>query len=346
VLKWKRKKLNRFKSRLNSTEYIQSHSILTELLIAHHLLKQLGKDIELFPELDTGKFSDIRVQLGDRDVFFEVVNLGERVPQSKIQEILDGSSQHLGKKIDVECYLCLVIDTAELVFDSKGRIDVSASVNKLNLEIDMISIQNLAGFKGYFNIGDIAYMLDLVSRHPDVLNWLTPNDNELFNLISNNTIISRWLQTFNHELFQKIKLIKSIITGPTDSLLIEIHPEGLYPSTAAKLDRESFLHHIVRNVKSQVTSLQIQPHSPNIIVIQGTHWTFGFNYDLFSRGSLIDRIITLFKEIMEKYLSGIAIFGTHFEEALYINNNYAQKTSQLHRQDILDLGFKEDRIIF
>ncbi|MHA2053529.1 MAG: hypothetical protein ACW99F_08030 [Candidatus Hodarchaeales archaeon] len=345
VMSWNSNKLNYFKSRLSSEDNIQSASVVTELLIAYYMIERLGKEnVELFPELDSGKFSDILVKLNDTNVFFEVGNLGESVPQSKIQRILDAAAEYLGKKIDLDCYLCLHADTAAFVVDRKGRIDVDGSISKINAEIDMIFLHELAGFHGTFNINDLANLLEFESKYPRTVKWLPSYDKELFHLIQNNNIVVKWLQLFPHKTFEKIKLIKSIIAGEMSTLLVEIHTKDLFPSKAAELERKSFLNHIIRNVEGHITENQLQPNAMNIIAVQGHHWTFGFNYNLFDISPIILNVRNFFARKKEKYLSGIALFGNDFEYAIYINNIFAEKESKLTEDNVLELGFKQDRI--
>jgi hypothetical protein len=128
------------------------------------------------------------------------------------------------------------------------------------------------------------------------------------------------------------------------TLLVEIHTKDLCPSKAAELERKSFLNHIIRNVEGHITENQLQPNAMNIIAVQGHHWTFGFNYNLFDISPIILNVRNFFARKKEKYLSGIALFGNDFEYAIYINNIFAEKESKLTEDNVLELGFKQDRI--
>lgn len=339
IMKWSRNKLTKFRSRLASEDVIQSLSVVTELDVASKMVERLGRDnVKLYPKLASGGFSDICAKVNNKSVFLEVGNLAESLPERKIQQIIDASAKHLGKKLTTQCYLQLRIDTAELAFDSGGKIKVDASIRKLNSEIDDLKLHKLAGFKGFFNIGDIAHILAYQSTYRSMEQWLNPRERELLNLIDNEKI-KDWLSSFDPKFLEKAKLIKVIMASPgTSTLLVEVHTESFFPSKAAMSERESFLNHVVRNIETQITERQLQPNAPNIILIQGHHWTM-FGFDLFSLEPLYTRILNFFEERREAHLSGVGIFGTDFDKTVYMRNNYATEYSQLDKEGIAKLGF-------
>ena len=341
VMNWSATKLNNFKLRLASEEHIQSLSVVTELEVASEMVERLGRrNVELYPQLESGGFSDICVKVNEKSVYLEVGNLGESLPQRKIQQIINASAKHLGEKINTQKdYLQLIIDTAELVFDHEGNIKVDNSIRKLNSEIDMLALHKLAGFQGFFELNDVAYIIANQSLYKKMEQWLTPHDRKLLDLINNEKIRS-WLSYFDPTLLKKAKLIKGIIAGTgASTLLVEIHTKEFFPSKAAMSERKSFLNHIIRNIKTQIKEHQLQPNAPNIIIVQGYHWTM-FGFGLFDLELLYTRIQKFFEKRREEYLSGVVIFGTKFEEALYIGNNYATESSRLDKEDIVKLGFR------
>ena len=337
VMNWGAKKLTRFRSRLASEKYIQSFSVVTELEGASKMVERLGKDnVELYPRLASGRFSDIRVTVNGKNVFLEVGNLDVSLPEKKIQQIINESARHLGEKISAQCYLQLIIDTAEIVFSSEGEIEVDASIIQLNSEIDMLNLHKLAGFKGFFHLNDVAYIVANLLTYENMKQWLTPHDRKLLNLINDKKVKS-WLRSFDTRLLEKARLVKGIIASPgTSTLLVEIHIQSFFPSKAAISERESFLNHIVRNIDTQIKERQLQPNAPNIILVQGHHWTM-FGFDL---GPLYNQMQSFFEKRREANLSGVVIFGREFEKAVYACNNYASKSSQLSREDIAKLGFR------
>jgi hypothetical protein len=92
--------------------------------------------------------------MNDRTTFLEVSNMGKSEPEKKIDRILSASVKYLGKRMGKPCYLQLTIDSAELVFRAEktgacAKIDVDASIEKLNSQIDDLHIHELAGFEGF-----------------------------------------------------------------------------------------------------------------------------------------------------------------------------------------------------
>ncbi len=340
VMKWSANKLSSFRSRLASEEYIQSLSAVTELEVASKIVDLIGKEnVELYPQLDSGGFSDICVKINGKKVYLEVGNLGESLPESKIQDVVNASAKHLGEKIHTLAYLCLIIDTAELVLDDEDKIDVDASIKELNSEIDMLEIHKLAGFEGFFDLDDMSYMVANLSLYEKMEKLLSSADRRLYDLIGNPKIKS-WLNCFDPTLLKKAKLIKGIIAGKGGStLLVEIHPEKFFPSKASISETESFLNHLARHIETQITEGQLQPSAPNIIAVQGFHW-IAFGFDLSSPSELYESIQKLFEKRKEKYLSGVIVFQKEVEKGVYISSTYATKSSQLVKEDIDKLGLR------
>jgi len=337
IMDWPPSKLNSLQARLASEVYVQSLSAATELEVAYYLAQKLGRtNVELYPRLVGGGLSDVSVRLNNKNIFLEVGNLGESLPEKKIQEILKKSARYLGKNINAQCYLCLHVDTAKLSFDKEGRIRVRSSINKLNSEIDMLAIHKLAGFKGYFNIREIASAIENQLLYKRI-GWKMLNK-QLQNLLVQirSRKMKSWLNSFDPALLKKAELIKSIIAGPgTSTLLVEIHPLGFFPSEASIAERRSFLNHLVRNIETQIEEKQIQPNAPNIILIQGYNWTV-FALD---PAVLHDRLRQFFDQRRNEHLSGIAMFGAEIERTAFISNKYAKGASQLAEASVKALGF-------
>lgn len=134
-----------------------------------------------------------------------------------------------------------------------------------------------------------------------------------------------------------IKLITFINVTQYSLLFVSIQTEASFRSKAASLEQESFINHIIRNIKGQLKEEQIQPEEPNIIIIQGHNWTV-FVMDEIK--PLLSEIRRFFEERHEKYLSGIAIFGDDFNNTFYINNEHSIESSKLSQSEITRLGFR------
>ena len=197
VMEWKTEKYSAFKSRLASEEYIQSLSAITELEVALKMADKFGNDnVTLFPELSNRGYSDIGIKIDHKMIYLEVGNLGTSIPEAKLQQILNTSAEYLGRKIDVICYMCLIIDTAELVFDPEGRIDVAASITKLNSEIDDLYIHKLIGFEGFFDFGDMYHIIANKEIYQKTRQWLSIYDQKRLDLVQN-PLIAKWLGNFD-----------------------------------------------------------------------------------------------------------------------------------------------------
>jgi len=334
VFSWNPAKLNEFRSRITSDDYMQSLTIYTELETAKRLADRLGKEkVKIFPEIANG-FSDILVGLDGKVVYIEVGNLGTSLPEQKIQEILDKVAEHLGKKVKNQCYFSVSIDTAQLVFDREGHIDVDASVRKITSEIDRLCLDKLKGFRGPISLERIAYVVKnaenlrkIYSRVP-----LGHSIREDLDLIET-PIVKSWIDSCKDQIIQGSRLFKGgIICGELEYLLVEIHTFGMFPSPSATAELKSFLRHFISHIEEQLN--QLQPENPNIIIIQGYNWMlFGLGFEL-----LYTRIIDFLNMRKEPYLSGVVVFGRNIDDAKYISNIHATPSSQLSKKDIERLG--------
>lgn len=235
IINWKTSKLNEFQSRLCSDKYDDSVSVCTELLTSDYLADRLGKDkIELYPKLQGGGKSDILVKVNDKNIYIEVGNLDDSMPEKKIQKILQDVAEGIGRKLEqlnITCLLLIKIDTSELVLDNNGNIDTGNSTLKLISEFEYI--------QKYLQFNE-SIEIDIDK------NELMKNGN---------------------------KIIKFIEATKNSTLFVTIQTEASYPSKAASLEQKSFVNHILRNIKRQLEEEQIEPNEPNIIFIQGYNWT-------------------------------------------------------------------------
>lgn len=54
---------------------------------------------------------------------------------------------------------------------------------------------------------------------------------------------------------------------------------------------------------------------------------------------LYNRVMKLFDDRKESCLSGVVVFGTDFDKAIYINNKHAKGSSKLDKNLISQMGF-------
>jgi hypothetical protein len=192
------------------------------------------------------------------------------------------------------------------------------------------------------NIEEIAETLtfkgiieDLLKRDPALI---PPSEKEKLELI-NSPAISRWIDASKGQMAKGSKIVGSISRYKGRFLLVEVHQQMLYPSAAALSERDSFINHVVRHIKSQLE--QLQPGSPNIIVVQGFNWVmFGLGEDFEAIEPLKSKIDEFLIKNHQKYLSGIAIFANDFAGSILIPNKQAAKESRLSNDDVEKLGMR------
>lgn len=343
VMNLEKCKRENFLSKLTSCDYIQSLSAVTELEIAYQMVDKFGKSsVDIFPELSNGKVSDVLLRYDGEEIYFEVGNLGESLPQSKIQEILTSAAKHLGEKTEKMGYIGMFVDTANFVFDKSGRLDVSESLNKLKSEIDILALDKLVGYEGIISLKNFAWSAnnrELLERIRGSIPSFAPDQTKLLE----DPNVQRWLACFDNTALGKIELIVSLIYGGLrkSGTLIEVKTRDFFPSKATIADRDSFLNHIVRHVEYQLDEGQIETGKPNIILIRGFHWVvFGMGISLESMRALKDKLEEFLDKRRERNLSGVAVFGNNFKEIYFIENPLVEDDSKIEKEEISKLGFR------
>jgi len=73
---WETKKLNYLVSRIKSNDPAQNAPVVDELLIGLHYVDKLGKqNVEVEPEVPSGRHSDLRITINGRPVFLEITRV-------------------------------------------------------------------------------------------------------------------------------------------------------------------------------------------------------------------------------------------------------------------------------
>jgi len=165
----------------------------------------------------------------------------------------------------------------------------------------------------------------------------TSDTKKYLELVKENAIVKEWVELCRNQIVRGSRIIGAgIICSPMEYLLVEIGTLGMYPSTSATMELNSFFNHTARHIEEQLK--QLQPKSPNIIIVQGDNWMlFGLGYEL-----LYERVQRFLENKKEKSrdLSGVAFFRRKIERAVYINNPYTSESSRLNMEDIDKLGFR------
>jgi hypothetical protein len=283
------------------------------------------------------------VSLGRKKVFLEIGNLSESLPEKKIQEILDKAAYHVGKSLQDSILMLLEVDTAEfLTSDSERHIDVKASSEKLIAEFDRLCLDKLTEYEGRLDINEIAETLrykkdmeDLLKKSPSLI---LPHDKKQLDLI-NSPAISRWISSSRGQVARGSKIITWISKHKAKFLLVEVHPQMIYPSSAALSERDSFINHVIRHIEGQLK--QLQPGSPNIIVVQGSNWIL---FELGENFEDIEPLALKLREYLAKnrqiHLSGVAILTNDFAKSAFIPNEEAAEESKLTSDDVERLGMQ------
>jgi hypothetical protein len=172
----------------------------------------------------------------------------------------------MSEKMENSCYVCLYIDTSNLVIDEKGRIDVDKSINELNIEIDVLNTHKGEGFGRYIKIDDLVSTMNYGHLYKNLPN-LNPRHKKMFGLVTGDSVIVDWLESLDKKNISKVRLIKAVASWKTETLLVEIHADSSYPSPASSMEQESFLNHIIRNIRGQVSEKQIQLEASNVIIV-------------------------------------------------------------------------------
>ena len=341
ISSWRKDRINHFRSRLCSDDYCTSLSPYTEVVVAKRLAEKFGRDkVDLYPPLSIGGFSDVILNLSDKEVYIEVGNLGQSCPESKIQKIIDVAASHLGNKLKNSCYMKVEIDSAELALDKDGHIDVGASTDKITLEMDRLCLDKLASFKGSFMLDCLADVIRNKTTYEDLLNKGFSIPDVMCELqLSGTSPVKEWIDSCKNQIIKGSGIIKSITGSPARFLLVEIHTEMFYPSKAALAERDSFVNHVIRHIEAQLEEKQLEPDHPNIIIVQGYNWVaFGLDYDFQEIRLLYEKVKEFLNEKDEKHLSGIALLSGDFKSTIFISNEKAGIASKLNKDEIENLG--------
>ena len=319
------------------------------------MLSILGEDnytedkLTFYPKLSDGGESDIKLVLNGGPIYIEIGNLSSARPtEEKINRILDFCAKHLGEQVS-HSHLKVEINTAEFTFNDRG-MDESASIQQLISEIDGLKLSQLAGYEGFFCMHEILWLM----QNKEAFEKIKKREkSEIQNIpfyrrlteIAENSIAKKWVSSLNLNELQKAKVIK-VITGnlrPIDvPPLVEIHSEALYPSKAVRAEIQSFINHLINQVRDQLS--QVQPHAPNVIAVRVDKFMLT-SLPLFAEiGKLQTAISNLFDEKRNGNLSGIGLYHDNLKKAIFFNNPYASADSILSNFEMAKFGFHSPTI--
>lgn len=339
VLKMGERKLRELKARINDDRYDVGLSVFTELTVAKRLMDiHGGSSIEVFPELTNGKFADILYHAGGEDVYIEVGNLSEGRSDEIIQRILNEGAKYAGERMRDDVYLRLEIDTAKLVFDGE-TIDESASVTKLKQEIDALAPEELREFRGRIDLAEMKVILnsaDQFAKNP----YLTGSVSAQFKAATSHALLD-WVSKTHITEVTGDSMLKAVSTQGCRGLLVECHTINFYPSVSSTAVLTSFTNHLVRHIKEQVASDQIQPGARNLIVVQGYNWVaFDTHWDPNFK-KICEKLKSMFQENTFRDLDGVLVFGRSIDDGVYAANPHSGHASPLDASLVARIGIKK-----
>jgi hypothetical protein len=332
---WSAKSKGRFLTRFTSDDYFKSISPSSELLLARRMVDRFGKDdVEIWPGIDSGGESDLKVNFGGRDVFIEVGNLSHSLPEQKLQSILDASSNQIIKILN-KGYNVLTVCTSEFVFD-KEKIDVDSSISKICSEVERLKLGGLIGYAGGLDFSQLAYVVGNEQLLKDLGN-LTHGFDDEFKLMENEPGKS-WLASCREELAKGSRLLTDFVRSDSKNNVVEVHTESFFPSPAALAEQKSFIGHVKRHIDGQLH--QIQPGNCNIIYVQGDNWILFGLLDEIGENPLYGEVKTYLKEKRIPVLNGVAIVRADFDHPVFVYNDVCDQSVCFTREQLEQLGFQ------
>ncbi len=340
ALRWNLKRRKALKKKLCSDDYFDGLTKYTEFTYATWLVDKLGVgNVMLEPELTTGKVSDILANVNTRIIYIELGNLSESTPEKKIQRILNAAAAHLRTKVNGTPMVYMEVNIPELlVLDNQDHIDEVVSTSRICCEIDRLCIDKLKGFEGMIDLSDISLTLSLQPTLEKLGPLVLPQDAKKLEQIKQPPL-DGWVQCCRGELEKGSKLINWFSIHKAPFLLVEIHPMLAFPSKAAKDETDAFLRHVTRHINGQLE--QLQPGSPNIIVVQGFNWVlFGLGEDFEDVEPLVASIRAYLHDKKLTHLSGVGFFSNDYSKSIFVPNMFAAKESELSSAEVKRLGMR------
>jgi hypothetical protein len=332
---WSTRKKDGFLPRLKSDDYYESISPSSELMLARIMVTRFGKEnVELWPDLDNGGESDVKVKFGRREVYIEVGNLSLSLPEKKIQKILDDSAAKIIETLD-RGYNHLTVVSSEFEFDENGYINVEKSVEKICGEVERLKLGNLVNYTGGINFSQLAYVVEneelLMHLEPLVLRY-----EDEFNIINTEPGKS-WVVSCRDELIKGSNLLTGFIRSNSNNNVVEVHTEGFYPKTASLAEQNSFIRHVKSHIDGQLH--QMQPSKCNIIYVQGDNWTLFGIMDILGRNPLYREVKKYLEDKGISELNGVVIVRSDFNKPVFVYNESCDQTICFPHDQLSQLGF-------
>ena len=258
--RWTPSQIKEFKRRISSYDYFVSYSAFSEIFIATILGKKLGFDkIILNPATSTGKNSDIKILLDNKEIFLELTSTRDSLAEIKIQKIFDDFAKYVGTINKDKAYsISIWINTLHFPLDNQKNIDEEKSksilkfwANKLHFE-KLIDCNLTIPLEYEFNsINNEKFLNRILETQQEML------PNSFANELKNSSECLEWAKNIeitdlNSCPFEHIACAKEG-EGPY------VHVEGnsSFPSEVGQLEERSFFSKIMRSrIKFKLNNLK------------------------------------------------------------------------------------------
>jgi hypothetical protein len=353
VLSWPKKNLERFRSRVLADNWEESMSALAEGVITRYYSTRLGiEKVEPSPLVETGKLSDLRLKLGEREIFLEITSVGTGLFEQKIEAAFDETCKTLIPMLEGNRFIDIVVDTTKLPANPQGHVDVEGTVallNKYVVRLGLVTLFNSSISPLTIDLEKIAhlpektiYELSTESMIPNSdLNWLRFLYPRLWQQLSHSEI-AQWARTIKPSVAEGCPIV---FFGASDLDLagVQIQDRKLHPSFSSELERESFLAHIGRVLEDKIAGGQLQPGSPNIIVIRAHNWlSHGYedSRDLVALdfNAIRSAVKKTLDKVENRHIACVSLYESDYGKSRIITNEHADASSHLSETELSQLG--------
>lgn len=88
--------MNYLVSRIKSNDPAQNAPVVDELLIGLHYVDKLGKqNVEVEPEVPSGRHSDLRITINGRPVFLEITRVSMGLAEKTLERVFENVAKHV-----------------------------------------------------------------------------------------------------------------------------------------------------------------------------------------------------------------------------------------------------------
>jgi hypothetical protein len=353
VLSWPRKKLDRFRSRVLANNWEESMSALAEGVITRYYSKRLGiGSVERGPAVETGKLSDIKLDLGGREIFLEITSVGTGLFEQKLETAFDETCKTIIPMIDGNRFVDIIVDSTKLPVNPQGHLDVDETIlllNKYVVELKLVTLFNSSISPLTIDVENIAslpektiYELAAEIAIPNTdLNWLQFLYPRMWEQLSDEEI-AKWAKTIRPSMAQGCPVV---YFGASDGDFagVQIQDRKRHPSPSSKLEIKSFLTRVDRVLEDKIAGGQLQPGSPNIIVIRAHNWlSHGYEDSRDFLALDFDAIENAVKKTLSKmenhHIACVSLYESDYGKARIITNEHADPSSHLSEVELSELG--------